>query len=192
MKKNIRTIILLVLIIVAVPLLLEFLVFDNNIPSFVSNDGWAGFFGAYIGAIIGAVTTYVTVNLEIKNNEKIRKEEVQREFRPYLYFRAEEIDEKKRKVDVVLNNFGKYAACDIKAYIVSGGKRHLAWNQHFCIGGNSDFQLFVALLTNSDDYYIYEFKDILGRKYEQIVRICIKDDDIYSMDFSSEEPVLIE
>lgn len=195
MKKYIKVIILLILlilIIIIVPLILDFLVFDNNIPSRVSNDGWAGFWGAYIGAIIGAVTTYVTVKLEIKYNEKIRKEEIQREFRPYLYFRADEIDRNKKAVYVFLNNFGKYAACDIKGYIVSQGVKRLAWNQHFCIEGNSEFQLFIALLSNNDEYYIYEYKDILGRKYEQTVRACIKDSDSNSMDFYSEEPILVK
>lgn len=51
------------------------------------------FLGDYIGALIGAFTTYITVNLEIKNNEKVRQEDLKMEFRPYLYFRVDEIDE---------------------------------------------------------------------------------------------------
>lgn len=192
MRKNKKGIVVFAIVIIGVPLLLEFIVFGNHIPSAVSNDGWAGFFGGYIGAIIGAIATYISVNLEIRNNEKIRKEEIQREFRPYLYFRIDSVNERDKTVDVILSNFGKYAACDIKGYIVSEGEKRLAWNQHFCIEGNSEFKLFIALLSNSDEYYIYEYKDILGRKYEQVVRSCIKEKDVFSMDFCSEEPVLIE
>lgn len=191
-NRNTKVIIALIFVIIMVPLLLQFVIFDNSIPSAVSNEGWAGFFGAYIGAIIGAVTTYITVNLEIKNNERIRREEVQREFRPYLYFRADEIDKHNKTVYVVLSNFGKYAACDIKGYVVSREVKKLAWDQHFCIGGNSEFKIFIALLTDPDEYYIYEYRDILGRRYEQTVRCCMKDNNVFSLDLYSEEPVLLE
>lgn len=190
MKQNKKLFFTIFAVIIIIPVLLELAIFRNKIYSPVSNDGWAGFFGAYVGAIIGAITTYAMVNLEIKNNENIRKEEIQREFKPYLYFRVDEVDEQKNIVYTVLSNFGKYAACDIKGYIVKDGNKRLAWNQHFCIGGSSEFRIFVGIISD-DEYYIYEYEDILGRKYEQVVRISEKDSNGL-FDFYAEQPVLIE
>lgn len=191
MKQNRKIIIIIFAVVVFIPLLLEFVIFRNNIFSPVSNDGWAGFLGAYIGAIIGAITTFITVNLEIRNNENIRKEEVLREFKPYLYCsRVDEIDERKNVVYTFLNNFGKYAACDIKCYIVKNENRELVWDQHLCIAGNSETRIFVGILSD-DEYYIYGYKDALNRKYEQIVRSCKKQIGDY-FDFFSEPPVLIK
>ncbi len=107
MKHNRKIIIIIFAVVVFIPLLLELVIFRNKIFSPVSNDGWVGFFGAYIGAIIGAITTYITVNLEIRNNENVRKEEILREFKPYLYFRLDEIDKEKGIAHTILSNFGK-------------------------------------------------------------------------------------
>lgn len=190
MKQNKKIIIIIFIVVIIIPLLLEFIIFRNNFFSPVSNDGWAGFFGGYIGALIGAFTTYITVNLEIKNNENVRKETMEMEFKPYLYFRVDEIDNHENIVYTILSNLGKYAACDIKGYIVKDENKYLKWDQHFCLGGNQEFKIFVPLLT-SDEYYIYEYRDILGRKYEQVVRISGKNENGL-FDFYIEPPVLIE
>lgn len=190
MGRNIKYILVVFIAVIAIPILLELVIFRNNFFSPVTNDGWAGFFGGYIGSLIGAFTTYITVNLEIKNNENVRKEEMKTEFKPYLYFRVDEIDARENKVYTILSNFGKYAACDIKGYIVTNGNKYLKWDQHFCLGGNQEFKIFVPLLTN-DEYYIYECKDVLGRKYEQVVRMSEKNENGL-FDFYAEPPVLIE
>lgn len=190
MKQKTKVILIILSIVFIVPLILELLIFRNKIFSPVSNDGWAGFFGAYIGAIIGAVTTYISVNLEIKNNEKIREEEIQREFKPYLYFSVDEFNMIKEIVYTYVYNFGKYAACDIKGYIVSNENIRLAWDQHLCIGGNDKVRIFIPFLSD-DEYYIYEYKDVLGQKYKQVVRISGKNDKGI-FDFYAEEPILIK
>lgn len=190
MGRKVKFLILILIVAVIIPIVLELVVFRNRIYSSVSNEGWAGFLGGYIGALIGAFTTYITVNLEIKNNEKVRQEDLKMEFRPYLYFRVDEIDEDKRIVYTFLSNFGKYAACDIKGYIVKNESKILKWDQHFCLGGNQEFRIFVPLLKD-DEYYIYECKDVLGRKYEQTVRKSgINENGLF--DFYAEPPVLIE
>lgn len=182
MKIKIKWIVLIIASICVVPFILQFFVFNNSFPSKVSNDGWAGFFGAYIGAIIGSIATIVAVKLGISNNEKVRKEDLQREFRPYLYFIPSTARE------ATMYNLGKYAACDIKGYIVVGEKKTLAWNQHFCLDGNSNYEIIMKYLSNPEDYYIYEFKDLLGNNYSQIVRYT---DNGVRDDFYSEEPQLI-
>lgn len=182
MRTKKRWIVLIIIGIFVVPVILQFFVFNNNFPSKVSNDGWASFFGAYIGAIIGSFATIVAVKLEISNNERIRQEDLIREFRPYLYLIPS------NEKFAVLYNFGKFAACDIKGYIVVDGDKKLAWNQHFCLDGNSSYEISMKYLSNPEDYYIYEFKDLLGNTYSQIVRYA--DNDVQS-DFYSEEPQLI-
>ena len=105
-----------------------------------------------------------------------------------MYFRLDEIDN--NKAYTYLSDFGKYAAFNIKGYIVSKGNKELVWNQHFSMGGNSEIRIFVSIITD-DDYYIYEYNDVLGRKYEQIVRISGKESNGL-FDFYVEAPILIE
>jgi hypothetical protein len=51
MKKKLIKIICSITIAIAIPLVLDFFVFGNNISSNIDNDVWAGFLGSYIGGI---------------------------------------------------------------------------------------------------------------------------------------------
>lgn len=73
------------------PLLIDKLIFGNNISSNISNETWAGFLGSYIGGVATLLAVFITI---IDNNKKIEEqralekeaEEEQRKFllRPYL------------------------------------------------------------------------------------------------------------
>ena len=74
-----------------VPVLIDKLIFGNNIPSNVSNETWAGFLGSYIGGMATLIAVFITINdnnKKIEEQRKIEKEEeiAQRKFllRPYL------------------------------------------------------------------------------------------------------------
>ena len=109
MKRNRKLILLIILIEeIIILLLLELIIFRNVLPAPVSNDVWAGFLGTYIVSIIGFVTTYVVVSLEIIRN--IRKDELQKKFGPYLYYKL-----------------GKYN--DLKKYAVWGRKKPILLNR---------------------------------------------------------------
>lgn len=187
MKRNIKYLLLGISIIVLIPLLLQLFIINNNVPSAVSNDGWAGFFGGYIGAIIGAISTIIAVSLEIKHNDKIRNEEKLREFRPYLYFEIDKIDD--RKTSVYLHNLGKYAACEIKGYVLDNGQKKLVWNQFVCLDGNTKEKMVLPILKVGD-LHIFEFKDILGQTYEQTVKCCAAEG-LTEVELYCQEPILV-
>lgn len=73
------------------PLLIDKLIFGNNISSNISNETWAGFLGSYIGGVSTLLAVFITIN---DNNKKIEErrasekeaEEEQRKFllKPYL------------------------------------------------------------------------------------------------------------
>jgi len=77
--------------ILVIPIFMNDIIFKNNYPSTVSDDGWASFFGSYIGAILtlfGVVLTIKNLEKENKkaskeNNERILKEK-RLEVLPYL------------------------------------------------------------------------------------------------------------
>lgn len=119
------------------------------------------------------MATITAVLYEIRNNEKLRKDDLKREYQPYLYFIFERKDAEEGYDYVNIFNFGKYAACDIKGYIVDNEEKKLLWDQHFCLNGNSNYEISMIYPKDSNGYYIYEFKDVLGRTYSQKV-ICYK------------------
>lgn len=189
MKRWIILLVVFAVIIFTLPLCLQFFIFDNNFPSRVSNDGWANFFGGYIGASIGASATIIAVILEIKNNTKLRREDMLREYKPYLYMKYEGEDDK--NIYVTIYNLGKYAACNIKGYIIAEDSQSLVWNQHYSIIGNEGEKIFIPYLDNEHEHHMYEFKDILGNTYQQNVR-CEKEIYTFGYNFLSEEPILVK
>lgn len=89
MKK--KTVLEFIIAIVAIPLILEKIVFANNIISHVSNDAWASFFGSYIGGVCTLITVFITIsynNQQIREQQAIQravqKEEARLHIRPYL------------------------------------------------------------------------------------------------------------
>ena len=96
---NLFIVAILIIIAVGVPLFLEQNVFDSEIPSKVSNDGWASFLGGFIGSIIallGVILTIQNLKLENKkindqNNERIL-EENGLENMPYLSYSFTDIE----------------------------------------------------------------------------------------------------
>jgi len=68
-----------VLMMFAVPLLLEYTIYRNNIFSVISNAEWSSFFGSFIGGIIGAIiagsVTLYGIKLSIDHNAEIIKKE---------------------------------------------------------------------------------------------------------------------
>lgn len=89
MKK--RTILEFIVAIVAIPLMLDKMVFANKIISHISNDAWASFFGSYIGGVCTLITVFITIsynNRQIREQQAIQqatqKEEARLHIRPYL------------------------------------------------------------------------------------------------------------
>lgn len=62
------------IVVLLIPILLQYIVFANSIISNISNDGWASFFGSYIGGIIGGGMTLIAVLISIQETRRIQSE----------------------------------------------------------------------------------------------------------------------
>lgn len=83
----------LIAIAIVIPFIIEERVFDSEVPSKVSNDGWASFLGGFIGSIIALLGVILTIeNLKLENkksneqNEKRILKEKRLEVIPYLSY----------------------------------------------------------------------------------------------------------
>lgn len=102
-KQNIKWIIVGITLIgiallVMIPILMNIFIFNNNVFSKASNDGWASFLGGYLGGIItliGVGITIVNVNKEnlkaAKRNEDRWLDEKRSNVAPYLTYELESI-----------------------------------------------------------------------------------------------------
>ena len=57
-----------------VPLILEYLIFRNNVYSVLSNGEWGSFLGSYIGGIIGGTGTLIAMYVTTKETRKVQEE----------------------------------------------------------------------------------------------------------------------
>ncbi len=74
-KKKITMIIFIsVLVIIALPFVLEIAIFRNDVYSVLSNGEWGGFLGSYIGGALGGVGTLLAVYITTKETRKIQQE----------------------------------------------------------------------------------------------------------------------
>ncbi len=69
--KEILILGLFVILIPAIPMFIDLLVFGNNVPSNVSNEVWAGFLGSYIGGIATLFAVFITIR---DNNRKLESQ----------------------------------------------------------------------------------------------------------------------
>lgn len=130
LKKYIK-VIGFIIIACLFPVILDKLIFGNNISSNISNETWAGFLGSYIGGVATLLAVFITINdnnKKIEEQRKLEKEEEnirrqrekeeedkQRKFliRPYLdtqhnFFNQEvEALENDRIIDIIRNDVKK-------------------------------------------------------------------------------------
>lgn len=79
MKKS--TIALFLIVAILVPLLIDYFIFGNSIPSNVSNEAWAGFLGSYIGGLCTMMAVFITVKYYKDSDKKKEKAAIQ----PFLH-----------------------------------------------------------------------------------------------------------
>lgn len=73
MKKIVKLVLVGTLIVI-IPILMDFFILGNNIPSNIGNDVWAGFLGSYIGGVATLLAVFITIN---DNNKKMRQQKVE-------------------------------------------------------------------------------------------------------------------
>lgn len=95
--KNIKIwrIIIAIALIIAIPLLLDWLVFGNEISSNISNEAWASFLGSYSGAILGGVFSLLGIILTIRFTQKENHEQRRIQVAPYLNISFEKTEQLK-------------------------------------------------------------------------------------------------
>lgn len=90
MLKNKKIIIILIItitLVIAFPLVIDWLIIGNSFPSNVSNSDWVGFLGGYIGAIIGAVVSLIGIIITIRYTSEQNKIDRELQVRPYCSIR---------------------------------------------------------------------------------------------------------
>lgn len=76
--------IILILLVTISPLLMDWIILGNKVPSNLSNAEWANFFGSYIGAIIGSVFSLLGIVITIIFTNAQNKKDRELQIRPYL------------------------------------------------------------------------------------------------------------
>lgn len=59
-------ILLSVILVVGIPIAIDWLIIGNSVPSNISNSAWVGFLGSYLGAIIGGAVSLTGIILTIR------------------------------------------------------------------------------------------------------------------------------
>ena len=86
MKKWIKYIIYVCIIVICIPIFIDFVILGNKFPSNVDNNAWIGFLGSYVGALIGAAITLVGVIMTINYTRKEAKEDRRLSIAPYIKY----------------------------------------------------------------------------------------------------------
>lgn len=87
-KKTIFIAVLIsIILIVGLPLALDWLIIGNKFPSNIENSDWVGFFGGYIGSIIGAVVSLFGIIITIRYTNEQNKKDRELQVRPYCAIR---------------------------------------------------------------------------------------------------------
>lgn len=94
-KRIAAYVIMSLIIIIAVPLVIDWCIIGNSIPSHISNSEWVGFLGGYIGAILGAIVSLIGIIITIRYTSAENRKDRQLEIRPYCM--VSEVDKKEIK-----------------------------------------------------------------------------------------------
>lgn len=93
------------LAIVAIPWLLEYLIYRNSYVSVLSNETWSGFLGSYLGGIIGGLFTLLAVYFTTKQTRLIQSKIEQQQAQDRLNF---EKKEREKYVNSIYEYTGKF------------------------------------------------------------------------------------
>lgn len=80
-------IIISIIVIIGLPIVIDWLIIGNNIDSNIANSEWVDFFGGYIGALIGAAITFIGIIVTIRYTNEQNKQDRELQIRPYCSIR---------------------------------------------------------------------------------------------------------
>lgn len=73
-----------VLIIIALPLAIDWLIIGNSFPSHITNSDWVGFLGGYVGAVISGMLSLVGISWTIRYTREQNRKDRELQIRPAL------------------------------------------------------------------------------------------------------------
>lgn len=207
-----RTIVLLVLgaiiLIIGVPVALDWLIIGNDIPSNISNSDWIGFLSGYIGAIIGGVVSLIGVSMSIKFTKQqlmLSKEQYEEQKRlnnlPSLYCQIDgvgfgdtidcvnlNLDRHSDEVIIVLEitNIGTGVASNLSYAIHENSRveedQFWIWKNRVVLSQKQITQKIKLGLPQNDqnkiEIHIY-YEDVLRNKYKKRLVLCEKNRRIF-------------
>ena len=66
--KNAKKVLLFVIVMIGVPVFIDWVIFGNTFPSNIDNQAWAGFLGSYFGGVATLIAVFITIS---DNNKKL-------------------------------------------------------------------------------------------------------------------------
>ena len=83
MKRNIVLFIIGTSVsLIVIPLLIDWLIIGNNIPSNITNQEWVNFLGSYVGAIVGGIVSLIGIGWTIRFTQKENRADRELQIRP--------------------------------------------------------------------------------------------------------------
>lgn len=80
------------LMVIALPLAVDWLIIGNSIPSNINNSDWVGFLGGYAGAILGAMLSLVGIIWTIRFTREQNTADRELQIRPYFDIRYLDVE----------------------------------------------------------------------------------------------------
>lgn len=105
MRKNtiIISLIAALIFIAFIPIIIDWGIIGNQIPSNLSNSDWVGFLGSYIGAVLGSAVTLIGIVITIRCTNEQNKLDRELQVRPYCAMTY--VDNNKLRTDKILGCF---------------------------------------------------------------------------------------
>ena len=122
-KRRIKVLLIsIVVIVLMIPIILEFFIFRNTFQSPVDNNGWASFLGSYLGGVLGGLCTLATLFVTVRESQRIQrdnKDDTERQIQDERkrhdaeidnQYRLHEKDKRTAFADLIADDIGIYIA----------------------------------------------------------------------------------
>ena len=90
-KKIIAIIVISVLLLISLPLAIDWFIIGNDFPSNVNNSDWMSFLGGYVGAILSGAISLIGIIWTIKFTREQNRADRELQIRPYFDIRYRDV-----------------------------------------------------------------------------------------------------
>lgn len=112
----------MLMLIILVPLAIDWLIIGNNMPSNITNSDWVGFLGSYIGSIVGAIVSLVGIIVTIN----FTKRQIQMQNHQY--------EEKKRLDNIPVLDF------EVEQFIEDEDSESISMDVEYALDNKQEFK----------------------------------------------------